>query len=434
MTSMRLRIFLLLVLMTSLVWGGSVIWVQWQTRQEVQHVLDRRLMESASMVSSLIGEGQVAPVIRPPAPAGDYEYAQQLSCQIWTLGGDLVARSSSAPSEMLAASEDGFSERKINGEHWRVYTVKVPDTTYRVMVGDSLAVRDGLVTSVVQSLLFPALLGLAALGLLFWSVLNSGLSPVRRMAQALAARDPKTLPPLDAPADASELHPIVDAVNHLMTRVKSARQREAEFTAAAAHEIRTPLAGIRLQAQVAASTSDPKTRGEALSQIQSSIDRTALLVSNLLTLAQEDESAIVVPKDRKWTALSKLLDPTLRDPRLELPAQEKLLLVEPDRFALVLNNLLSNAIRHADNAIKIAFETDREGSVVVIEDDGQGVKPADLPQLGQRFYRPSGSTSMGSGLGLSIAKSAAEAHGASLSFMPSKLGGLRIEIRGIAAR
>ena len=434
MTSMRLRIFLLLVLMTTLVWGGAVGWVQWQTRQEVQRVLDRRLMESARMVSSLIGETQVVPRMQAPASARDFEHAPQLSCQIWTSDGSLVARSSSAPTEMLATAQEGFSEREINGERWRVYTVQVPDTTYRVMVGDSLGVRDGLINSVIQSLIIPAVLALLALGLLSWSVLNTGLKPVQRIAQALAVHDPKTLPPLEAPSDAAELHPIVEALNQLMQRVKNARQRETEFTAAAAHEIRTPLAGIRLQAQIAATTQDPNTRADALLHIQTSVDRTAALVGNLLTLAHEDEGMTVGTDERSWTALSTLLGHATDDARLELVSPDTELFVEPTRFALVLVNLMSNAIRHADKTIRIAIEAGPQGKVLVVEDDGEGVQAGDLPLLGQRFYRPSRSTSTGSGLGLSIAKVAAQAHNADLNFKPSGLGGLKVEISGLEFR
>lgn len=434
MTSMRLRIFLVLILMTTLVWGGSVVWVQLQTRAEVQRVLDRRLMESAGMVSSLIGEGQVVPVIRPPAPATGLGDGQKLSCQIWTLGGDLVAKSNSAPSQMLATSEEGFSQRTINGETWRVYTVQVPRTPYWVMVGDSLAVRDGLVGSVVQGLLLPALLGLVVLGFLIWGALDAGLRPVRRMAAALVGRDTKTLPPLDLPSDASELHPVVHAVNDLMARVMAARQRETEFTAAAAHELRTPLAGIRIQAQVAASTSDPQARADALKLIQTSVDRTARLVTNLLTLAREDEASPLNEADRRWLTLGDLLAPLNTDKRLQIIGSERTLHVVPARFELVLSNLLTNAIAHAHQKIRIAVEDQADGPVLIVEDDGAGVSPDELSKLGQRFYRPANSRSDGSGLGLSIAKSAVTAHGAKLGFTASPLGGLRIEIRGLAIR
>lgn len=431
MTSMRLRIFLVLILMTSLVWGGSVVWVHLQTRVEVQRVLDRRLMESAGMVSSLIGEGQVVPVIRPPVPASGLSEARKLSCQIWTLNGDLVAKSNSAPTQMLAASEEGFSQRTINGETWRVYTVQVARTPYWVMVGDSLAVRDGLVSSVVRGLLLPALLGLVVLSLLIWGALDAGLYPVRRMADALVGRDPKTLLPLELPANASELHPVVHAVNDLMGRVMAARQRETEFTSAAAHELRTPLAGIRIQAQIAASTSDTQARANALKMIQSSVDRTARLVTNLLTLAREDDASPLNEEDRRWLTLGELLPPLNTDNRLQILGSERKLHVEPARIELVLGNLMTNAVTHAKQTIRIAIEGQSNTAVLIVEDDGVGVSQDELSKLGQRFYRPASSRSEGSGLGLSIARSAVNAHGGELRFKTSTLGGLRVEISGL---
>nr|WP_312445307.1 ATP-binding protein [Brevundimonas naejangsanensis] len=433
MTSIRLRLFAILAVVTALVWGAAVVWVEVHTRHEVQRVLDRRLMESARMVSSLMRTGEMTPVASPALPGPVPAYDRQLSCQIWTMNGELIARSQNAPAESLAPDKDGFSERVIEGERWRVYTVNAPEGGYRVMVGDSLTIREHLVSSVVAGLLGPAALGLAALGVLIWWSVGAGLRPVRQMTRILTERDADDLSPIGVAPGGSDLQPFVQSLDALMDRVRAARLRETEFTAAAAHELRTPLAGLRIQAQIAAATRDERTRRHALEQIQVSVDRTARLVAGLLALAREDVTAID-DREKRWTGLAAPFQAQGPEPRLEAPQGGMEVFAEPDRFNLVAANLMANAQQFARSRIRVSAEGEGPSAVIAIDDDGPGVAAADLERLGQRFFRPAGSPGGGSGLGLSIVASAMKAHGGEVRFVPSRLGGLRVELRGLPVR
>lgn len=432
MMSIRSRLFAILALVTALVWGGAVVWVEVQTRNEVQRVLDRRLMESARMVSSMMQPGSLSPVVNEEGGGRLAAYDQQLACQIWSMQGELIARSRSAPSAMLASGEDGFSERVIDGERWRVYTVHVPEGGYRVMVGDNLAVREHLVGSVVTGLLGPAVLGLLALGVLIWWSVGAGLRPIQQMTQALASRRADDLTPVDIAPGGKDLQPFVSALNDLIARVSEARRRETEFTAAAAHELRTPLAGLRVQAQIAANATDEGVRKHALEQIQTSVDRTARLVTGLLALAREDEAAIEAD-DRRWIDLRALFANDA-DARLEVLDQAFRVYVQPDRFETAAANLLANAQAMASSRIRVAVEGHENDAILVVEDDGPGVSTADLERLGRRFFRTSDAPVGGSGLGLSIVLSTMKAHGGAVRFTPSALGGLRVELHGLPIR
>lgn len=432
MMSIRTRLFAILALVTALVWGGAVVWVEVQTRNEVQRVLDRRLMESARMVSSMMQPGSLSPVVNEEGGGRLAAYDQQLACQIWSMQGELIARSRSAPSAMLASGSDGFSERIINGERWRVYTVHVPEGGYRVMVGDNLAVREHLVGSVVTGLLGPAVLGLLALGVLIWWSVGAGLRPIQQMTQALASRRADDLTPVDVAPGGKDLQPFVSALNDLIARVSEARRRETEFTAAAAHELRTPLAGLRVQAQIAANATDEGVRKHALEQIQTSVDRTARLVTGLLALAREDEAAIEAD-DRRWIDLRALFANDA-DARLEVLDQAFRIYVQPDRFETAAANLLANAQAMASSRIRVAVEGQGNDAILVVEDDGPGVSTADLERLGRRFFRTSDAPVGGSGLGLSIVLSTMKAHGGAVRFTPSALGGLRVELHGLPIR
>ncbi|WP_292229101.1 ATP-binding protein [Brevundimonas sp.] len=430
MMSLRMRLFAILALVTALVWGGSVVWVELQTRNEVQRVLDSRLMESARMVSSLMRPDGVSPIGNDAGPKQPSPYDRQLSCQIWSVEGELIARSQNAPVEKLAPDQDGFSERTIRGENWRVYTVHVADGGYRVMVGDSLAIREHLVGSVVKGLLGPAVLGFLALGALIWWSVGAGLKPIRQMTRMLAIRSAEDLTPVNVASGGPDLQPFVVALNDLISRVRGAKNRQAEFTAAAAHELRTPLAGLRIQAQIAASTADAAIRTRALEQIQTSVDRTARLVTGLLTLAREDETPINAD-ERRWIDLVSLFHQASDEPRLRLPTDAFRVHVHPDRFETVIANLLANARTFARNAIHVSVIELEAKPVLVIEDDGPGVGPHDIARLGGRFYRTADSPPGGSGLGLSIVVSTIQAHGGSVRFSPSHLGGLRVELHGL---
>ena len=432
MMSIRTRLFAILALVTALVWGGAVVWVEVQTRNEVQRVLDRRLMESARMVSSMMQPGSLSPVVNEEGGGRLAAYDQQLACQIWSMQGELIARSRSAPSAMLASGEDGFSERVIDGERWRVYTVHVPQGGYRVMVGDNLAVREHLVGSVVTGLLGPTVLGLLALGVLIWWSVGAGLRPIQQMTQALASRRADDLTPVDVAPGGKDLQPFVSALNDLIARVSEARRRETEFTAAAAHELRTPLAGLRVQAQIAANATDEGVLKHALEQIQTSVDRTARLVTGLLALAREDEAAIEAD-DRRWIDLRALFGSDA-DARLEAPDQAFQIHVQPDRFETAVANLLANAQAMASSRIRVAVEGQGNDAILVVEDDGPGVSTADLECLGRRFFRTSDAPVGGSGLGLSIVLSTMKAHGGAVRFTPSALGGLRVELHGLPIR
>ncbi len=425
MSSIRLRLFATLALVTALVWGGAVVWVEIQTRSEVQRVLDRRLMESARMVSSLMQAGSVRPAIQAPDTGAADVYDRQLSCQIWSLEGDLIGRSQSAPAERLSERGDGFSERTIRGERWRVYAVHDRDAGFRVMVGDNLAVREHLVGNVVTALIGPAVLGLLVLGVLIWWSVGRGLAPIRQMTRSLAVRDAEDLTALDVSPDARELRPFALALNDLMSRLGAARRREAEFTAAAAHELRTPLAGLRVQAQIAASSSEPAVRSHALEQIQTSVDRTARLVTGLLALARADEMP-VSDENRRWVTLRSLFAGAEGDSRVSIVEGDALLNVDPDRFGAAAANLLANAQAHAESSILISY--DPTSGRLIVEDDGPGVAFSDLHRLGRRFFRASNAPLGGSGLGLSIVLATVRAHRGEVQFLRSADGGLRVEV------
>jgi len=415
MTSIRWRLFALLLSATVLVWSAAAVWIYVSTRSDVQRVLDNRLVEAAGMVASLARNSaktlQAAPGERT-LPV-ETHVGRQLSCQIWTLDGRLVGRSGSAPTVPLSAGDNGFSERIINGEEWRVYTLVEPEAGLRILVGDNLKVRRNLTADVMAGLLLPALAGIIALAVLLWSAVRKGLSPLRQVAAELAARDPGDTKALTGEQPSHELRPLVNAINGLFDRLEELRATERHFIASAAHELQTPLAGLKAHAQVALAADDATLRDKSLRSIQLSVDRTSRLVEQLLDLAREEAEASTTTGG--WSTLGTVvrvvkdemqIDLDRRAVRLELDPKAAGTEVHADEasLTLALRNLIRNAVEHAPEQSRVLVDVADRGSSAAIRvlDEGPGIPPDELSHIRGRFVRGRRAKGPGSGLGLSI--------------------------------
>jgi len=435
MSSIRLRLFVILALVSTVVWSVAAGWVYVRTQHEVERVLDARLIEASRMVSSLLSSGEVAriPSTGPLSSTTRREsYDRQLSCQIWSLDGALIGRSDGAPGRRLTTHASGFSETTIEGERWRVYAVENREAGVRVLVGDNLGMRDHLVQSVITGLIAPAGLGLLAMAGLIWMSVGRGLAPIRAVTRVIAAREANDLSPVMTPEAATELKPFTDALNGLIGRLGAARKRESQFISAAAHELRTPLAGLRVQAQIAASATDKTVRDAALAQMTASVDRTARLVSQLLEMSRS-EALISNVEDRRWIALNDVWPELLH----RAGDHAGIEIHEPGPVSLhagayplsvILGNLLSNAAAYAATRVDVRLETGERFARLIVEDDGPGVAPDDLANLGHRFFRAANARPGGHGLGLSIAEACARAQGWRMDYTHSALGGLRVDL------
>jgi len=226
--SLRGRLFIILVSATGLIWLCATAWIFLQTRAEVERVLDTRLQEAARMVSSLAINADV------PSPAGSQPgsvpaperagYERQLSCQIWSLDGRLVARSSGAPDDSLGNQKDGFSDQQVGGETWRVYAISDSSKRLRVLVGDRLGLRERLVSDLVMGLLWPAIFIVPLLGLLIWTSLGRGLRPLHYLAVDLQDRSVDDMRPIDLSHTHPEIIPIVNSLNIATSPVSIAKK------------------------------------------------------------------------------------------------------------------------------------------------------------------------------------------------------------------
>jgi two-component system, OmpR family, sensor histidine kinase QseC len=412
MTSLRRRLFLILVAATGLIWLCGILWIFIGAKAELEHVLDTRLQEAARMVNSLLDRG--SPVLAGAAgiAAAPERYERQLSCQIWSLDGHLIARSGSAPEVFLSDRGTGFSDRLIRGEKWRVYSIENASKGVLVMIGDRLGQRDQLVADLVKGLIIPGVLILPLLGGLIWLSLGRGLRPLLDMAGELQSRGADDMRPIDAQNAPSELRPLAGALNDLLDKVEAARRHEREVTAFAAHELRTPLAGLKTQAQIAMAAVDPGLRQGALRQILLSIDRTTRLVRQLLTLAKLDAGLELHPEEEVRVAelLNDIMNnigqvENIHSVTVDSALHDYRIRTNRESFGIALRNLYENAVQHTPEGGAIAWTIASDGYGIVLDDEGPGIPSEELPLVSQRFFRGSHRTPTGCGLGLAIVDS-----------------------------
>lgn len=450
MRSIRTRLFVVLIITTGLVWLSAVAWIYFSTQAQVERVLDARLQEAARMVDSLIADRRIdaagamkMTVDEPRAFATDSPgYERQLSCQIWSLSGALVGRSESAPKEALATHESGFQETAIDGERWRVYSITDRILGVRVLVGDTVAVRQKLVDDVVKGLLVPVAFVLPALALIIWLSVGRGLRPLANLAAGLAGRSASDLHPVDTAGAPSEIRPVANALDGLFQRLHDSREREKNFTAFAAHELKTPLAGLKTQAQIALGADEPQVRTRALTRIVQAVDRTSRLVRQLLDLTAV-EAATEEPNQQQ-APLSDVVGDVVAGLAQFAVARGVSVNVAPigghlvvrydaDLLSTALRNVVENALQYASEgtAVRCYVKEMDEGVSIHIDDDGPGMRDHELSRARERFFRGSetGSGNSGSGLGLSIVEAAMNRVGGELLLHSRASAGLSVTLR-----
>jgi two-component system sensor histidine kinase QseC len=326
----------------------------------------------------------------------------------------------------------GFADtvigKKGKDNAWRMFRLASPDGERIAAVGQEIKYRQRLVLTTLARQMLPwfFLVPLLLVGLLW--MLHRELLPLQAMSARLRARSPQDSSPLETAGIPPEVRPLVTELNGFFGRAADMRRREQAFVADAAHELRTPLAGLRVQAEVVElSDDDPGARRHALAQIRVSIDRCNRLVEQLLTLSRLetllDEAAggeqkglfPFAPLD--WPAL---LEETLGEFRAQ--AEDKRIALQcvvrtlparsmgaPSLMAILLRNLLDNAVKYTPDNGSIGVTLDSHA--LTVENSGPGIPDACLARLGERFFRPPGQEVSGSGLGLSIVKQLAGLHG-----------------------
>jgi two-component system sensor histidine kinase TctE len=291
-----------------------------------------------------------------------------------------------------------------------------------VLVGETMVKRTRLAREVlVYSLLPEVLIALATL-VIVWFGVKRGLSPLSRLSEEIKARSPRDLRAIDAAAAPEETRPLVSALNGLLEEVSQAAQNQQRFLANAAHQLRTPLAGLQAHTELALAQPVPDSCRAHLEHVHEATIRTARLANQLLALARAEPGGRGTPSEinlknvveaeaDSWVhqALARELD--LGFELESAPVRGDALLLRE-----ALANLVHNAIEYSQRGGRVTVRTGRRGgqSFAEVEDDGPGIPPAERERVLERFYRVAGTVGTGSGLGLAIVREIAAGHGAKI--------------------
>lgn len=423
MNSLRLRLILLLSIGLGAAWIVAAWFTHLESREEIDQLFDAQLAQSAQVLL-----GTTRHELHERIEHGEdetptsHEYEQKLAFQIWD-ESNLLMRSTAAPAIALASNQAGYSETIVNDQPWRVFTRWDAHHEFMIQIAEPLAAREALARHITLKMLLPTLIALPVLALLIWFGVGAGLQPLKRLKQEVKQRTANRLEPLAMAGVPEEVAPLAQALNDLFARLQHAFEGERRFTADAAHELRTPLAALKIQAQVALRSTDEAERHLALENVLRGVDRATRLVAQLLTLARVDPETVAVdfkPVELRSLAASVMadLEPLAHAKQIEITLEDCnacKVMGDDAQLGLLLRNLLDNAIRYTPAGGRVAVTVKNvEGIALEVRDTGPGIAETEREQVQQRFYRITGSGEEGSGLGLSIVRRIAELHGAKL--------------------
>ncbi|HVN45797.1 MAG TPA: ATP-binding protein [Steroidobacteraceae bacterium] len=376
----------------------------------------------------------------PPAPQPAVGMPLDLIYQIGTRAGDILYRSDGAPPAPLSSGEGpGCTSLVIQGRSWRACSLGSASTPLVIHLAEPLDYRAALLSRTLRAVALPLSFALVLLTALIGVVTERAFRPVRRIAAELAGRSAEDLSPVNTAEMPIETHALGVALNGLLARQAEVLARERRFTADAAHELRTPLAALRVQAQVAARAGTAAEMRTALDKLQANIDRTTHLMGQLLSLARLEPGSRAAPGQaiearRVVDLVMEDLSAVARDKQLaiELAGCDRPLPGSPELLYLLLRNLLENSIRNVSPHGRVGLELAVEGplAVLTISDDGPGIPSSERVRAFERFYRIPGRAAGGSGLGLSIVARVVELLGGEIELAAPAAGtGLVVTVR-----
>jgi two-component system sensor histidine kinase QseC len=433
--SLRQRVSVLVMLSLLLVWSITAVLSYRESSEEINELFDVQLEQGARIIllldlkrlqrladgeSSTDGSTQLIKEHDGDQQEDHEHKTTALPFQVWSAEGRLLLHNASAPHAPFQKGS-GFDSISLENKLWRSLAIWNENKGFQVRVFEDAQQRSHLAGSITWRMLLPLLIALPGLVLLIWFSIGRGLLPLQAMSAAIAARDANKLDLIALDKVPVEVQSVVTSLNGLLQRLSLSMEQERRFTADAAHELRTPLAAIQVQAEVALAAQDRQQQDQAMRGIIEGVKHTTRLSEQLLMLARLDH---VKPESQQSIELSELArrcaavhanSALEKDIELSVNATEVFTLRgDAVLLEVMLGNLVDNAIRYTQANGNIEIDIAKQGEQIVLSvmDDGPGLSDTDKARVSDRFYRGEGNGSSGSGLGLSIVERIAQVHGA----------------------
>jgi two-component system sensor histidine kinase TctE len=423
--SLRQQLLTWLAIPLAVLLVSGTLFSYWVALRSATITYDRALLDPALALAEHV-DGDSGDVLDLPKVAQDVlriDSYDRIYFSVSRLDGELLAGQPEMPPPPPSVPEGHrlFYYGTVNAERVRIAALYVPRPNGPVViqVAETMVKRSRLTREILVGETVPDLMvAIMAMVLVWFGILRS-LAPLERLRSEIAQRSARDLRPLDGSYAPAEVRPLVGTLNELLGNLRDALDSQQRFTANAAHQLRTPLAGLQTQVELALRQPAPEPMLRSLDQLRGATVRAAHLANQLLALSRAE------PGGHRPGALPKDLDLGFEIEHAPVSGDARLL-------RDLLDNLLENAIRYTPEGGRITVRTGVEGdqSVVSVEDDGPGIPADQRERVFQRFYRVPGSTGDGSGLGLAIVHEIVNAHGASASIDSGTDGrGTRVQVR-----
>jgi two-component system OmpR family sensor kinase len=387
---------------------------------EADVFFDYHLRQTALLLSDQPVEYLLSPDI--PQTTADYDFV----VQVWTLDGVRVYLS--RPHAVLPAITTlGFSTAATSEGRWRVFGVQAP--TKVIQVAQPMRVRERQAVELALRTMTPFVLLMPMLVIFIWFAVGHSLQPLRRLTSLVQSRKVTALDPVPSVGLPGEVQPLVGALNELLGQLGAALERERGFLADAAHELRTPLTALYLQMGTLARAANEAERADAMEKLSAGVQRAIRLVEQLLSLARQEPRPDVARRRVRFDDLAREvvaeMVPLADARKIDLgisALQPAYVLGDSDALRTLVRNLVDNAVRYTPIGGRVDVSVQdadapgtSHGAVLRVVDTGPGIPPDERLRVFDRFYRPPGTSPPGSGLGMAIVKTIADAHGAAIS-------------------
>lgn len=441
-----IRQFLLISLLISMTIASSITAIgnYLLDKQVIQPYLDEQLIKLFTFIEIIshtaIEDSHIQSKIYTYMNETQSSGAKNLLFQVWTKENKLLVFSENSPKESMLNVPIGFSDTEIDNNDWRVYASQDPVTGNKIIVAELYDIRNKLADDITRNNGYILLFTYPVFGILIWVIVGLALRSITRVTNEISNRASTYLEPVEAENIPIEIRPLVAELNQLFLRLKLAFDRNKRFAGDAAHELRTPLAALKTQAQVALKADNEQARFHALQKVVQSVDRSSHVVAQLLTLSrlsQEEELNDIRPVDlHKLTAeiVAYLVPIALeKDIEIELcpPSENTTIMGNDIALGILIRNIVDNAIRYTPEKgeIKVKIVNEDHKIIFRVIDSGPGIPSELRERVFERFYRVLGTKAQGSGLGLAIVNQIADLHHAKIKLSePMNKVGLQFDV------
>ncbi len=437
--SIRFHLMIRLLLVSLILVGGGAIYGYIHIQYEARELFDAQLARSARLILSLVqadtdannlssiqqflNENRLRPPFESESDQNHEEtgsghlYETKLGFQVWDDVGNLILKSQNVPITPIT-QENGFSDNYFFDYQWRIFSLTSQDSRYRSITAERIDVRHDLIGAISFDLAILYFILIPVIAITMWFAISRGLLSIKILASQIHKIGSDNLQSISVEKAPTEIKTITRAVNQLLSRLSDTLAVEKRITSDAAHELRTPLAAVKIHAELAKSATNKEDRIDSINHVLQGIDRTTHMVDQILALARLEPESFgekLKPINLSNLVLEEvaLLVPLAQSKNVELSicqSDDLTVSAEDTSLRLLIRNLLNNAVLYTqhEGEVEVYLSEIDNKACLIIKDNGPGIPAENRELVLQRFYREENHQTPGCGIGLSIVKRVVE--------------------------